>query len=52
VSAATPALTLRGVRSTAVEVPLRFENGCVVPREGAGTGLSWDERAVAHHRLE
>jgi mandelate racemase len=32
--------------------PLRVENGCVVPSDGPGTGLDWDERAVAHYRLQ
>jgi mandelate racemase len=32
--------------------PLRIENGCVVPSERPGSGLSWDERAVAQYRLE
>ncbi len=32
--------------------PLRIENGCAVVPERPGTGLSWDERAVAKYRLE
>ncbi len=32
--------------------PLRIEDGCAVLTDRPGTGLSWDERAVAHYKLE
>jgi mandelate racemase len=35
-----------------LEEPLRVENGCVVLPDRSGTGLAWDERAVARYRLD
>jgi mandelate racemase len=32
--------------------PLRIENGCAVLTDRPGIGLSWDDRAVAHYRLD
>ena len=32
--------------------PLRVADGCVVMADGPGTGLDWDDEAVARHRLE
>ena len=35
-----------------LQQPLRIENGCAVPADRPGSGLCWDEAAVAHHRLD
>ena len=34
-----------------LQQPLRIENGCALVPDRPGTGMVWDERAVAHHRL-
>ena len=34
-----------------LQQPLRIENGCALVPDRPGTGMVWDERAVARHRL-
>jgi mandelate racemase len=34
-----------------LQEPLRIENGCALVPDRPGTGMVWDEKAVAHHRL-
>ena len=34
-----------------LQQPLRIENGCALVPDRPGTGMVWDERAVAHHPL-
>jgi mandelate racemase len=35
-----------------IEQPLRVVDGCVVPDDRPGTGVEWDEKAVARYRVE
>ena len=36
--------------SPILEQPLQLTDGCVVPPDRPGTGLTWDTDAVAHYR--